>query len=107
MLPRAAAGSVASMAAEAVARLCAVVQGLGAHARQGLGGPLLPGACFCEDLREACGGLLGAAGEFVEALAAAAAAAAVDDARVADYVDVFYLLHLSGMRETAGVKSVA
>jgi hypothetical protein len=68
LLPRAAAGSVASMAAEAVARLCAVVQGLGAHARQGLGGPLLPGACFCEDLEAASAGLLAAAREFVAAL---------------------------------------
>ena len=40
---------------------------------------------------------------FAGYMAAAAAAAQVDDARVADYLKVFYLLHTSGIRESAGV----
>lgn len=41
--------------------------------------------------------------EFADIIAAAAAAAQVDDSRVPDYVAVFHMLHMSGIRERAGV----
>jgi hypothetical protein len=66
-LPRSSLGGTAGGIAEAAARLVAVVQALGTYARLGLGGPLLPGACFCEDMRGACSGLLRAVADFVEA----------------------------------------
>jgi hypothetical protein len=40
-------------------------------------------------------------------LAAAAASAGVDEARLGDYLRVFYMLHLSGIREQAGVPGLA
>lgn len=43
--------------------------------------------------------------EFSDFMATAAAAAQVDDSRMPDYVRVFFLLHMSGMREAAGVAS--
>ncbi|RYE99248.1 MAG: hypothetical protein EOO41_01310 [Methanobacteriota archaeon] len=44
--------------------------------------------------------------EFVDFVTAAAAAGQVDESRLADYLRVFRMLHLSGMREQAGVRSV-
>ena len=41
--------------------------------------------------------------DFSDFMATAAAAAQVDDARLPDYVRVFFLLHMSGIREAAGV----
>jgi hypothetical protein len=45
--------------------------------------------------------------DFVDFMSAAAAAAQVSPARVGDYLRVFRMLHLSGMRERAGVATVA
>lgn len=44
---------------------------------------------------------------FVDFMVEAAAASQVDDHRVPDYLRTFYLLHMSGMREAAGVKPLA
>jgi len=41
--------------------------------------------------------------EFVDVLGTAAADAAIADARILDYLRVFVLLHLSGIRQRAGV----
>lgn len=44
--------------------------------------------------------------EFADCLAAAAVDAQVDEDRIRDYLRVFYLMHLSGIREQAGVASL-
>lgn len=44
--------------------------------------------------------------EFVDFLASAAAAANLSDEKVAEYLRVFYMLHMSGIREQAGVRPV-
>jgi hypothetical protein len=45
--------------------------------------------------------------QFVDYMASAAAAAQIDSGRIPDYLKVFSLLHLSGMREQAGVRAIA
>jgi hypothetical protein len=45
--------------------------------------------------------------QFVDYMASAAAAAQIDSGRIPDYLRVFSLLHLSGMREQAGVRAIA
>jgi len=45
--------------------------------------------------------------QFVDYMASAAAAAQIDSGRIPDYLRVFTLLHLSGMREQAGVRAIA
>jgi hypothetical protein len=44
--------------------------------------------------------------EFVDFMASRAAAGGIQEARMADYLRVFYMLHLSGIREQAGVPAV-
>ena len=42
--------------------------------------------------------------EFVDYMAGAAAAAQIDDTRIEDYLRIYYILHMSGIREAAGAR---
>jgi hypothetical protein len=88
----------------------------------GFHGDEAPAAAFLSDLATARQRSSGAAapasaapgsavqldrGAFTDYMLCAAAAAEVEEARVGEYLRVFYLLHMSGIREQAGVAPAA